>query len=79
MRRLVRGRREGEAARERSLQLIVPAEDPAAAAECMHTTGARTLEGLLSVLDGRREAARAEPAPARAAGLGHGRGQPAGA
>ena len=54
-------------------------EDVAAAAECMHTTGAKTLEGLLSVLDGWREAALAEPAPARATGLGHGRGHPAGA
>ena len=32
-----------------------------AAAECTHTTGARTLEGLLSVLDGWREAALANP------------------
>ena len=69
----------GEAASERSLQLIVPAEDTAPAAECMHTTDARTLDELLPVLDGRREAALVEPTPARAAGVGHERGQPAGA
>ena len=47
------GRRDdGEAARARSLLLILPAE--AAAAECMHMAHARTLEGLLSILDGWR-------------------------
>ena len=67
----------GEAVSERSPQLIAPAENTAAA-ECMNATGATTLEGLPSVLDGRWEAALAEPVPARAAGAGHERGQPAG-
>ena len=39
-------------------------------------TGARTLEGLLSVLDGWREAALAEPAPEQATDAERERGQP---
>ena len=68
----------GEAARKRSLQPIVPAENMAAD-ECLHATGGRTPKALLSVLDGWRELALANPAPPRAAGARRERGQPAGA
>ena len=44
-----------EEARQRTLQMIVASDDgPAAAAECMHTTAAATLEQLLEVLTGHR-------------------------
>ena len=67
----------GEATSERILQLIVPDGDTAAAA-CMHTVGATTLEGLLPVLEDQREAALAEPAPARPLGVWRERDQLAG-